>query len=67
MKPYAKLRADLGLNQSDFWHRIGVTQSGGSRYENGRTPPKPVQMLLALAYGTEKERKAVMKRLGMIV
>ena len=65
MKPYAKVRADLGVNQSEFWSRVGVTQSGGSRYETGRKPGKPVQMLLALAYGTEKERKAVMKQLGI--
>jgi len=44
---------------------VGVTQSGGSRYESGRTPPKPVQMLMAFDYGTKKERKAVMKRLGV--
>lgn len=65
MKPYAKLRADLGMNQTEFWSRVGVTQSGGSRYESGRLPPKPVQMLVALAYGTAKERKAVMKQLGI--
>ncbi len=65
MKAYAKLRADLGINQTEFWSRVGVTQSGGSRYETGRKPGKPVQMLFALTYGTEKERKAVMKQLGM--
>lgn len=65
MKPYAKLRKESGLNQTEFWSRVGVTQSGGSRYENGRTPGKPVRMLLALAYGPGRERKAVMKQLGM--
>lgn len=65
MKPYATLRAHFRLNQGDFWSRVGVTQSGGSRYENGRKPGKPVQMLIALAYGTERERKAVMKQLGI--
>jgi len=30
-----KLRKRLGLNQAEFWGRIEVTQSGGSRYENG--------------------------------
>lgn len=29
-----KLRKKLGLNQSDFWSRVRVTQSGGSRYES---------------------------------
>lgn len=30
-------RKKLGLNQSEFWSRINVTQSGGSRYESGGT------------------------------
>ena len=29
---------------------IGVTQSGGSRYESGRTMPKPVLQLLRLVH-----------------
>ena len=37
------IRKKLGLNQMDFWSRIGVTQSGGSRYESGRNMPKPVR------------------------
>lgn len=48
-------RKKLGLNQSEFWSRISVTQSGGSRYESGRNIPKPVQLLLHLTYGTEKQ------------
>lgn len=43
------------LNQTEFWSRVGVTQSGGSRYESGRNVPKPVQLLLQLAYGTPKQ------------
>lgn len=65
MKSYDKLRKQAGLNQSEFWNRVGVTQSGGSRYENGREPPKQVQMLIAIAYGSATERKAVLKRLGV--
>ena len=30
------IRRRLGLNQQEFWTKIGVTQSGGSRYESGR-------------------------------
>ena len=30
--------------------RLGVTQSGGSRYESGRTMPKPVRELLRLVH-----------------
>jgi transcriptional regulator with XRE-family HTH domain len=45
-----ELRHKLGINQSDFWARVGVTQSGGSRYEAGRRLPRPVAELLRLCY-----------------
>lgn len=46
-------RKVLGESQGIFWQRFGVTQSGGSRYESGRTIPRPVRMLMALyAIGT---------------
>ena len=48
-------RNALGLNQSAFWSRIGVTQSGGSRYETGRKMPKPVAMLFELVYVQDVE------------
>lgn len=41
-----ELRHSLGLNQSAFWSRFGVTQSGGSRYESGRNMPLPLQILV---------------------
>ena len=41
-------RNALGENQTTFWQRFGVTQSGGSRYESGRTIPKPVRLLITL-------------------
>ena len=44
------VRRKLGLNQQDFWTQIGVTQSGGSRYESGRKMPKPVKELLRLVH-----------------
>lgn len=44
------LRELSGLDQTEFWGRVGVTQPGGSRYENGRRLPKPVQALLRLVY-----------------
>lgn len=50
-----KLRKAKKLNQSEFWTKVGVTQSGGSRYENGRVIPKPVRHLLDMAYGPEKK------------
>ena len=45
-----QLRRQLGMNQSEFWKRIDVTQSGGSRYESGRPMPKPVRRLLGVVY-----------------
>lgn len=45
-----EVRIRLGLNQQEFWGRIGVTQSGGSRYESGRAMPKPVQELLRIVH-----------------
>ena len=45
-----EIRQSLGLNQEQFWTRTGVTQSGGSRYESGRTMPKPVRELLRLVH-----------------
>jgi len=44
------IRKQLGLNQSEFWMPIGVTQSGGSRYETGRSMPKSVRVLLHLVH-----------------
>lgn len=41
-----ELRLSLGLNQSAFWSRFGVTQSGGSRYESGREMPAPLKLLV---------------------
>lgn len=48
------LRIKLNMNQTQFWGKLGVNQSGGSRYESERNIPRPVQILLNLAYGTEK-------------
>ena len=50
------LRTKLGKNQTEFWSHIGVTQSGGSRYESGREIPDAVQFMLNIAYvWTEKQ------------
>lgn len=45
-----ELRRVLGLNQTQFWSKIGVTQSGGSRYESGRNMPRPVATLVRLVH-----------------
>ena len=44
----ADFRKKLGMNQQTFWSPLGVTQSGGSRYESGRNLPKPVALLVTL-------------------
>lgn len=58
-----EIRKAKGLNQAAFWRPIGVTQSGGSRYEAGRAMPKPVRLLLAIAHG-DKPLKVVGKIRG---
>lgn len=48
----AAYREQQGLSQGRFWSRFGITQSGGSRYENARGIPTPLAMLLLLhAFG----------------
>lgn len=49
-------RLKTGLNQTSFWDPFGVTQAGGSRYENGRKIPLPVQRLIEIAYGTRGDQ-----------
>ncbi len=56
-----RLRKSLGMNQKEFWSEIGVTQSGGSRYEAGRSMPRPVQELLRLVYYEKIDLSAINK------
>ncbi len=52
-----QLRQRHKLTQAEFWNRIGITQSSGSRYENDeRRIPKPVQILLDIAYGSKWQK-----------
>lgn len=44
------LRERAGETQKVFWNQIGITQSGGCRYENGATIPKPVRTLVFLKH-----------------
>lgn len=46
----SEIRRKLRLSQYDFWNKVGVTQSGGSRYENGRNMPKSVRELVRLVH-----------------
>jgi DNA-binding XRE family transcriptional regulator len=48
--PPKELRLQLGLTQSDFWSPVGISQSGGSRYEAGRKLPAATSALLHLVH-----------------
>ena len=54
-----EIRRKLGLNQQQFWSTLGVTQSGGSRYESGRNMPKPVRELLRLVHVEQVDIKNI--------
>lgn len=56
-----EIRRKLGMNQQEFWTQIGVTQSGGSRYESGRNMPKPVRELLRLVHVEQVDLAKVRK------
>ena len=57
-----RTRKRLGLTQSEFWQRVGVRQDTGSRYERGTRIPRPVQVLLDLAYGSAGTFGSALKR-----
>ena len=44
------LRYILRENQTEFWHRFGVGQSSGSRFERGMAVPLPVLLLIRLYF-----------------
>lgn len=51
-----KLRKNAGLSQFEFWGRIGMYQSNGSRLEHAkRYPSLPIRRLLLIAYGTKAQ------------
>ena len=60
---FKQLRKKLGLSQTEFWGRVGCTQSCASRYESGRTVPRAVQSLLRIAYGTVAQAAREVDRL----
>ena len=58
-KEMRAIRRRKGLTQAEFWQRVGITQSGGCRYEReSRRISKPVQLCLLIAFGTIKEARA---------
>ena len=58
------IRRKLGLNQQQFWSTLGVTQSGGSRYESGRNMPKPVRELLRLVHVEHIDIKSIKREIA---
>lgn len=61
----AALRDALRLQQRAFWGAIGLTQSGGSRYEHGREIPRSTLFVLRLVFGPEQEAMTLLKQLRM--
>jgi DNA-binding transcriptional regulator YiaG len=49
-QPPKEIRNRLGLTQNEFWSPVGVSQSGGSRYETGRKLPASISTLLHLVH-----------------
>lgn len=49
-KELRDLRRSLGLSQRIFWAMVGVTQSGGCRYEYGRRVPKPTSEMVRIVH-----------------
>lgn len=45
-----KYRKKIRESQDQFWARFGVTQSRGSRFEQGAEIPTPVVILLGLYF-----------------
>lgn len=44
------LREQAGLTQRAFWEPMGITQSGGCRYEAGHPVPRPIRILVFANY-----------------
>lgn len=49
-EPVRELRHRLGLSQTEFWGRVGLSQAGGSRYELADAMPVIVESLVRLVY-----------------
>lgn len=63
---YRQFRRKLDLSQSEFWNRLGLTQSAGSRYESGREVPPSTVLLFGLVY-EKKPLIALAKLRGVTV
>ncbi|NML24348.1 helix-turn-helix domain-containing protein [Zoogloea sp. G-4-1-14] len=61
----AAQRTALGLTQTVFWGAIGVSQSGGARYEQGRdVPPSAVVALRVVFWPEAKALRHIEKLRG---
>ncbi len=56
---YQALRKKIGLNQKDFWSAVGITQSGGSRYEKAGVATPQIDVLLDLQYGKDGKTQTI--------
>ena len=57
-------RKKLQMTQGTFWAKVGVVQSGGSRYESGkRDIPYTLQLLLHLAYAPAERVQLALEEL----
>lgn len=61
--PATRLLRRARQSQAQFWGNLGVTQSGGSRYESGRSIPTPVRLLIMLVTSSEADAQALLKLL----
>lgn len=57
------LRKRMRMTQSDFWGLVRVTQSGGSRYEQGRSIPPPTKLLLEFVLSADGQAESQLRAL----
>lgn len=57
------LRQSLGMVQVEFWKRVFVRQTGGSRYEHGDNIPAAITTLLKLVYASPEDAEAFLAQL----
>lgn len=57
-----ELRQHLAMKQDEFWGRIAVKQSAGSRYVSESNPlPLKIACLLQIAYGTPGQEQQMVE------
>lgn len=62
-----ELRIASGLNQQEFWRAVGVNQSSGCRYEQGKTAmPATVRILVRAVHAARLDLTASLADLKMV-